>query len=54
MPRTELYIGNLSKDVSKRDIEDVFDKYGRLLRCDIKNRGEFFICFQFEDIYENI
>ena len=39
MPRTELYVGNLGRDVSRRDIEDVFDKYGRLVRCDIKNRG---------------
>lgn len=39
MPRTELYIGNLGRDVSRKDIESVFDKYGRLLRCDIKNKG---------------
>ena len=39
MPRTELYIGNLNRDVSRKDIESVFDKYGRLLRCDVKNKG---------------
>lgn len=41
MPRTELYVGNLGRDVSRKDIETVFDKYGRLLRCDIKNKGNF-------------
>ncbi len=39
MPRTELYVGNLSKDVCKKDIETVFDKYGRMLRCEIKSKG---------------
>lgn len=39
MPKKELYIGNLNKEVSRRDIESVFDKYGRLVRCDIKDRG---------------
>ena len=40
MPKAELYIGNLGRDVSRKDIENVFDKYGRLLRCDVKNRGQ--------------
>jgi hypothetical protein len=39
MPRTELYIGNLNKEVCKKDIETVFDKYGRMLRCEIKSKG---------------
>ena len=39
MPKTELYVGNLNRDVTRKDIENVFDKYGRLLRCDLKNRG---------------
>ena len=38
MPRTEIFLGNLARDVGRRDIESVFDKYGRLLRCDLKNR----------------
>ena len=38
MPRTELFLGNLARDVVRRDIENIFDKYGRLLRCDLKNR----------------
>ena len=41
MPKTELFIGNLGKEVEKKDIEDVFDKYGRMIRCDIKNKGYF-------------
>jgi RNA recognition motif-containing protein len=39
MPRAELYIGNLNRDVNKKDIESVFEKYGRLVRCDVKNKG---------------
>lgn len=42
MPKAELYIGNLGRDVSRKDIENVFDKYGRLLRCDIKNKGFYY------------
>ena len=40
MPRNELFIGNLDRHVTQRDIESVFDKYGKILRCDVKNRGE--------------
>lgn len=39
MPSKELFLGNLGRDVTRQDIEDVFDKYGRVERCDIKNRG---------------
>lgn len=39
MPRNELYIGNLNRDVSSKDIESVFKRHGKILRCDIKNRG---------------
>ncbi len=39
MPRNELFIGNLDRDVAQRDIEDIFYKYGKILRCDVKNRG---------------
>ena len=45
MPKTELFIGNLGKEVEKKDIEDVFDKYGRMIRCDIKNKGNFWLNF---------
>ncbi|GAB6029994.1 RNA-binding protein 4B [Chamberlinius hualienensis] len=34
--RAQLFIGRLHKDIKVKDLEDVFDKYGRLLRCDVK------------------
>ncbi len=40
MPSKELFLGNLGRDVTRQDIEGVFDKYGRVERCDIKNRGK--------------
>ena len=39
MPRKELFLGNLNRDVTRKDIEQIFEKYGRLERCDIKSRG---------------
>ncbi len=36
MPNTELFLGGLSKDIRRKDLEDVFGKYGKLIRCDIK------------------
>ena len=49
MPRNELFIGNLDRDVAQRDLEDIFYKYGKILRCDLKNRGavDIFIFFKF-------
>ncbi|XP_078587979.1 uncharacterized protein LOC144869021 isoform X4 [Branchiostoma floridae x Branchiostoma japonicum] len=32
----QLFVGRLSKDCRVRDLEDIFEAYGRLLRCDIK------------------
>ena len=40
MPRTELFVGNLAKDISKQEIEDSFEKYGKVIRCDVKDRGK--------------
>lgn len=40
MPKTELFVGNLDRDVQRKDIEDVFEKYGKLIRCDIKSKGK--------------
>jgi RNA recognition motif-containing protein len=42
MPRTELFVGNLAKDISKQEIEDLFEKYGKVVRCDVKDRGKLF------------
>ncbi len=39
MPRNELYIGNLGRDVTRKDIEDIFTKYGHITRCDVKSKG---------------
>jgi RNA recognition motif-containing protein len=41
MTQTELFVGNLNRDIERKDIEDVFKKYGRILRCDLKNRGKY-------------
>ncbi|XP_013786254.1 serine/arginine-rich splicing factor 4-like isoform X2 [Limulus polyphemus] len=34
--RSQLFVGRLPLDVRERDIENIFEKYGRLLRCDVK------------------
>lgn len=39
MSKTELFIGNLDRDVQQKDIEDVFEKYGKIIKCNIKNKG---------------
>jgi RNA recognition motif-containing protein len=36
MPRNELFLGGLSRDTRRRDLEDIFERYGKLTRCDIK------------------
>lgn len=36
MPRTELFLGGLSKETRRKDLEDIFKRYGKLTRCDIK------------------
>lgn len=36
MPKNELFLGGLSKDTRRQDLEDIFSKYGKLTRCDIK------------------
>jgi RNA recognition motif-containing protein len=39
MPKRELFVGNLDRDIERNRIEDVFEKYGKLLKCELKNRG---------------
>jgi len=34
--RAQLFIGRLPIDIRERDVEQVFEKYGRMLRCDVK------------------
>ena len=51
MPKSELFIGNLNSDITRKDIEDVFDKYGRIIKCDvkIKGQGSSFCFVEYED-----
>ncbi|KAG8195103.1 hypothetical protein JTE90_013580 [Oedothorax gibbosus] len=36
MSRSQLFVGRLPIDIREQDVEKVFEKYGRLLRCDVK------------------
>jgi RNA recognition motif-containing protein len=36
-----LFIGRLSSDVNKRDLEDLFKEFGEITRCDVKQRYAF-------------
>jgi len=51
MPSKELFLGNLGRDVTSKDLEDIFDKYGRIERCDVKNKGNgaVFAFMEFEE-----
>ena len=39
MPKSELFIGNLVAEVTRKDVEDTFEKYGRIIKCEVKNKG---------------
>jgi len=51
MPRAELFVGNLTRDITRKDMEDVFDKYGKMLKCEVKNKdnGSSFCFIEFEE-----
>lgn len=53
MPHKELFLGGLSKEVRRQDLEEVFAKYGRITRCDIKyvngNSGTAYGFISYED-----
>ncbi|GIY98423.1 uncharacterized protein CEXT_645411 [Caerostris extrusa] len=34
--RSQLFVGRLPIDIREKDVEQVFEQYGRLLRCDVK------------------
>ena len=36
-----LFIGRIPSDTRSRELEDVFIKYGRIVRCDVKPGGIF-------------
>ncbi|CAF1086475.1 unnamed protein product [Didymodactylos carnosus] len=44
MPSSEIFVGNLNRDVSKRDLEDIFEHYGRLIRCELKQGASRLMC----------
>jgi len=37
----ELFVGNLNPDVRSRDLENVFGRYGKIVRCDLKKNFGF-------------
>lgn len=42
MPRRrQLFVGRLPRSTTSRDLEDIFYRYGRMTRCDVKS-GKFF------------
>ena len=47
---TKIYIGNLPPDIRNKDIEDLFDKYGKIVFLDLKNKkGPPFAFLEFDD-----
>jgi len=49
-PEGKLFVGRLAKRTRTRDLEDAFEKYGRLLRCELKFGGDNAYAFiDFED-----
>jgi len=36
MPSSELYVGNLDPDTTTQELKEIFERYGSLLRCDVK------------------
>ena len=51
MPSKELFIGGLDRHCTQSDLENAFDKYGRIERCSVKNSasGAVFAFIEFED-----
>ena len=47
MPRNELFVGNLNRDVSQRDLEKLFDNYGKVIRCSLKDKGKIILLIIF-------
>lgn len=47
-----IYVGNLPQDVRQKEIEALFDKYGKILKVELKNgvgRGPPFAFIEFDD-----
>lgn len=49
--RTKVYIGNLPMDTSERDLQDLFDRYGRIRLLDLKRvqKPPMFAFVEYED-----
>lgn len=46
----KIYVGNLPPDVRTKDVEELFDKYGRIHSVELKDRGDPpFAFIEFED-----
>lgn len=45
--RMALFVGRLPRDCRPRELEDLFHKYGRITRCDVKRGGYGFV--EYED-----
>jgi arginine/serine-rich splicing factor 1/9 len=43
-----LYVGNLPRDLRSRELEDLFEKYGRIRYCEVKS-GRGFGFVEFDD-----
>ncbi|KAJ3061257.1 Serine/arginine-rich splicing factor 9, partial [Podochytrium sp. JEL0797] len=43
----KLYVGRLPRNADKRDLDDLFGKYGRVLSLDVKQGGFAFV--EYED-----
>ena len=41
-----LFVGRLNSRIHKQDLEEKFEKYGRLTRCDLKPQGYAFITYE--------
>lgn len=41
-----LYVGRLSYKTRERDLEDAFAKYGKVVKCDVKQGYAFVVCAQ--------
>ena len=42
MPSKELFIGGLDKECTQSDLENTFEKHGKITRCSVKNSGKIF------------
>ena len=46
---TRIYVGNLPHDVTRRDVEDLFYKYGQIRDIDLKTRRTAFAFIEYYD-----